>query len=520
MPTLYDSLAEELSRRLTATDDPSKGTPAIDPTGLWVPLPGPQTMAYHSEADELFYGGGGGGGKTDLLLGVAITKHRSAVIFRREAAQLQGPEGIIERSRQIIGIHGRLNENLKIWRGLPGDRSLEFGGVKDEASKNKWKGRAHDLKAFDELPEFTESQYRFLITWLRSTFPGQRTRVIGTGNPPTSAAGEWILRYWAPWLDPRHPNPAKAGELRWFVHLDGADQEVPTGDPVEVEGRMVRPRSRTFIPAAVEDNPHLFNAGYADVLDSLPEPLRSQMRHGDFAATQGDNPWQVIPTAWVKAAQDRWRNRPSPIGTIPLSAIGVDPARGGPDKFGIAKRYDNWVAPIIKHPGAAAPDGAAGARLVLEALGTEDAPAQIDVGGQAGSSTYDHYKVLKAGTIALNGSEASKARDKSGKLGFYNKRAEWHWHLRELLDPTSGQEIALPDDPELLADLVAPRWMLTPRGIQVEKKEEIKKRIGRSPDTGEACIYTFAGGGDAFFEAIKRQHARMKAAQAKQGGSA
>lgn len=37
----------------------------------WRPLPGPQTMAYSSPADELFYGGAAGGGKTDLLLGVA-----------------------------------------------------------------------------------------------------------------------------------------------------------------------------------------------------------------------------------------------------------------------------------------------------------------------------------------------------------------------------------------------------------------------------------------------------------------
>ncbi len=481
---------------------------------MWTPLPGPQTLAYQSEADELFYGGGGGGGKTDLLLGVAINKHRSAVIFRREASQLQGPEGIIERSRQIIGKHGRLNENLKIWRDLPGGARLEFGGVKDEKSKNKWKGRAHDFKGFDELPEFTEMQFRFLIAWLRSAVPGQRTRVVGTGNPPTETSGEWIIRYWAPWLDPRHPNPAKAGELRWFITTEDGDREVPSSEPVIVNGKPIQPRSRTFIPASVEDNPFLFSSGYANVLDNLPEPLRSQMRYGDFAATQGDDPWQVIPTAWVRAAQERWRQRESPVGIVPLSALGVDPARGGPDKFAIAKRYDNWVAPIVRHPGAQAPDGQAGSALVVQALGDENAPAQIDVGGQAGSSTYDHYKVLKT-AVPLNGSEASKARDKSGKLGFVNKRAEWHWQVREMLDPTSGQDIALPDDPELLADLCAPRWKLTPRGIQVEKKEETKARIGRSPDVGEACIYSLVPGGDGFFEFVRGQ---VEAARAKKKG--
>jgi hypothetical protein len=455
---------------------------------MWLPLPGPQTAAYLSEADELFYGGGGGGGKTDLVLGLATTKHHSSIIFRREMTQLRGPEGIVERSRQIIGMRGRLNENLLIWRGLPDARQIEFGGVKDEASKNKYKGRAHDFKGFDELPEFSEGQYRFLIAWLRTTIPGQRTRVVGTGNPPTTPEGEWVNRYWAPWLDPRHPNPAMPGELRWFVSINGVDTECPSGDPVMVEDRLVRPRSRTFIPASLEDNPYLLKSGYADVLDNLPEPLRSQMRFGDFAATQTDDQWQVIPTEWVRQAQARWRERDKP--KTPMSAAGVDPARGGPDKFTIAPRYDNWLAPIVRHQGSAAPDGAAGAKLIVGAIGMSDVPVLIDVGGQAGSSAYDHYKTLGT-AIALNGSEASTARDKSGKLGFFNKRAEWHWLFREALDPTSGQDIALPPDPELLADLCAPRWRPTPRGIQVEKKEDIKQRIGRSPDAGESCMYAF-----------------------------
>ena len=51
---------------------------------LWTPLPGPQTLAYHTPADELFYGGAAGGGKTDLLLGLAATAHHNSLILRRE----------------------------------------------------------------------------------------------------------------------------------------------------------------------------------------------------------------------------------------------------------------------------------------------------------------------------------------------------------------------------------------------------------------------------------------------------
>jgi hypothetical protein len=60
--------------------------------------------------------------------------------------------------------------------------------------------------------------------------------------------------------------------------------------------------------------------------------------------------------------------------------------------------------------------------------------------------------------------------------------------VREALDPDSGQDIALPPDRDLRADLTAPRWSITARGIQVESKEEIRKRIGRSPDAGDAVM--------------------------------
>jgi hypothetical protein len=490
---------------------------ATDETPIWTPLPGPQTLAYYSEADILFFGGAGGGGKSDLLLGLATTAQHSSVIFRTEFAQFRGPDGIIERSKELLGMRGRLNESTYQWRGLPGGRSFEFAGVGLEKHLLKWKGRPHDGKFFDELPDFPEARFRFLIGWLRTAILGQRVRVVGTGNPPTTSAGEWVIRFWAPWLDKQHPNPAKPGELRWFATIDGKDLELPTREPVrDSKGELVRPMSRTFIPARVEDNPYYMRTGYVDVLNNLPEPLRSQLRFGDFEATQDDNPWQVIPTAWVKAAQRRWLTQPKP--DVPLTAVGNDPSRGGQDKFCIAKRYGAWVAPVIKHPGKAAPDGKRGAELLVQALKGEAMPLTIgiDVIGSAGSSVFDQARDLSLPVISLNGSEKSVAFDQSGRLSFFNKRAEWHWHVRELLDPNSGQDVALPDDPELLADLCAPKWRPTPRGIRILEKADIKELIGRSPDVGEAVIYAFAddSGSGAGFLAYAKQH--VDAAKAKE----
>jgi hypothetical protein len=375
---------------------------------------------------------------------------------------------------------------------LPGGRALEFGACQYEADKHKYQGRPHDFIAFDELSEFTESIYRFLIGWLRTIDPDQRCRVVATGNPPSHADGEWVIRYWGPWLDEHHPNPARPGELRWFAVLDGKDREVDGPEPFTYEGELVTPKSRTFIPARLDDNAFLRDSDYARQLRNLPEPLRSQLLYGDFTIGLDDDPWQVIPTAWVRAAMERGRNCTQP--DTPLTTAGVDVARGGDDQTVIARRWDNWFGPLEKHAGRSTPDGPTGAAIVIAALGSDlQATMNIDVIG-VGSSVYDSLSYQKdadghyLNVVGVNFSDRSNGRDRSGMLAYQNVRAEAWWSMREALDPEKGDDIALPDDPELLADLVSPHWKISASGILIESKEDIKRRIGRSPDCGDAVV--------------------------------
>jgi hypothetical protein len=449
---------------------------------IWRPLPGPQTAAYLSEADELFYGGAAGGGKSDLLIGLGTTAHQRSIIFRREYPQLKA---IIDRSREIIGDRGRYNGQDNIWR-LDDGRVLEFGAVQYDADTRKYQGRPHDLKAFDELPNFTEAQYRFLIGWTRTTVPNQRTRVVGAGNPPTSADGEWVIRRWGAWLDAQHPNPARPGELRWYVVVDGEEVEREDGTPFEWKGEQLRPRSRTFIPARLADNPFLMATDYGSQLQALPEPLRSQLLYGDFTAGIDDDPWQVIPTEWVRQAQSRWTaERPA----LPMTALGVDVARGGRDKTVLAPRYGNWFGELQKHAGTSTPDGPSVAALVIAALEEgSDPDINIDVIG-AGGSPYDALRAHDELRVnGINFAERSDATDKTGRLPFVNMRAEAYWQMREALDPKTGDDIALPPDSELLADLCAAKWTVRTGGIQIESKEDIIKRLGRSPDCADAVV--------------------------------
>ena len=459
----------------------------IEGVPSWLPQEGPQTEAFESLADIVGYGGAAGGGKTDLEVGLALTKHQRSIIYRKEAKQLQP---VYDRVEEIIGTGDGLNRHDGVWK-LPDGRKLFFGGLNNPTDYKKYQGHGHDLKCFDEATEIPEYMVRFLMGWRRTNSPDQRCRIIMAFNPPSDSDGRWVIAFFAPWLDPMHKNPAKPGELRWFTTIDDRDTEVPNGDEIEVEGEMVQPLSRTFIPSRVEDNIYYMESGYKATLQALPEPLRSQMLRGDFTAGMEEDPWQVIPEAWVRAAQDRWEPLTERKA---MDSIGVDVARGGKDQTIIAPRHGNWFGELVCYPGTETPDGPLVAGLVIKER-RDKAPVHIDVIG-VGSSPYDFLKD-DVQTIPVNGAESAKDAagnpytTKDGEVPFMNMRSMNIWRMRESLDPAYGEMIALPPDEDLLKDLCAPKWKFGKSGIQVESKADLNKRLHRtdSTDRGDAVCY-------------------------------
>lgn len=352
---------------------------------------------------------------------------------------------------------------------------------------------------YDEVTEQREAQVRFTMGWKRSNDPSVRPRIVMTFNPPTSAEGRWVIEFFKPWLDPSHPNPAMPGELRWFTTgADGKDLEVPDARPFVMVGGtpcyefepknyrtedIIVPESRTFIPARLTDNPIYMATGYMKTLQALPEPLRSQMLYGDFLAGTEDDAMQVIPTAWVEAAQARW-SRPHRLPA--MDNMGVDVARGGKDSTAIARRHGAWFDEPLQYPGTETPDGPSVAGLVIAAK-RDNAPICIDVIG-VGASPYDFLVNARQQTHGINVSEKSNATDISGRLTFFNLRSELWWKFREWLDPANNTGAQLPPSRQLLVDLCAPRWSLSGKSIRVESREDIVSRIGRSPDLGSAYI--------------------------------
>ena len=456
----------------------------------WMPSPGQQTKAYFCKADILLFGGSPGGGKTSLLLGLALNEHRRSLILRRQYTDLTSiTEEAIRLHGSRKGFNGSPPPSLRVSK----DRLIEFGAAMRIGDEQHWQGNPHDLIGFDEGTQFAEVQVRFLMGWLRSTDPKQRKRVVIATNPPLTSEGLWVLEMFAPWLDPKHPNPAKEGELRYFVTDEyGKDSEVDGPEPVFNGKKLVIPLSRTYIHSTVDDNPFLAGTDYQKVLDAMVEPYRSLLL-GGFQTGFRDAENQCIPTDWVRQAQKRWSPDP-PIG-VPQCAIGVDVAQGGEDETILAPRHDGWYAPVVAVPGRLTPLGSDVAGIVL-AHRRGNALVVVDMGGGYGGATYEHLKSNNIDVITYKGAEGVTTRTKDRQLKFTNKRSEAYWRFREALDPgqEGGSRIALPDDPKIVADLTAPTFEVTSNGIKLEPKEKVCERLGRSTDRGDAVVMAWSAG--------------------------
>lgn len=235
---------------------------------------------------------------------------------------------------------------------------------------------------------------------------------------------------------------------------------------------------------------------------------------GEFCESSEDC---VIPLAWVEAANERWRQRirvKSPNwnwidgakrGEWPnwewvseavkeeLTTIGVDVSRSdNGDKTVLARRQETTVTQLDRMSVADTMPIVGRVKGLLERW--VRAYAMIDVIG-IGSGPVDRLRELfpTSRIQAFNASESTAMKDRAKELEFVNKRSAAWWNLRELLDPAFDSTIALPPCDLLTGDLTAPRrGKDTSTGkITVESKKDIRKRLGRSTDDGDAVVQAF-----------------------------
>lgn len=218
---------------------------------------------------------------------------------------------------------------------------------------------------------------------------------------------------------------------------------------------------------------------------------------GEFSTTDSDG---VIPLAWLEEANERYKilEEAGKVKAGPLRAVAADVASEmGIDKTTIGTRHGDAVSSIIKLPQVDTMETAGLVKGIVEhakisGVKQRQKPlAVIDAIG-VGTGVVDRLRTQGVRVDAFVGSQKAKYADYTGEITFLNRRAEAWWGLRDLLNPAFDPIIAIPDDPELLGDLIAPKWEEVGKGhIKIEDKDEIIKRLGRSPDVGDMVTMLF-----------------------------
>jgi len=172
-----------------------------------------------------------------------------------------------------------------------------------------------------------------------------------------------------------------------------------------------------------------------------------------------------------------------PEGSI---SIGCDPADMGDDKTQIYKKKG---LKIIDQKQINFSTG----KVVANAIGQMikfDPSREVRIDGTGiGTSTRDFCQELGLKTIPIHFAESARDKDK-----YANAAAEMWFKFGELLEEG---EIDIPDDPELMQELAGRKYKYDKKGRYIlEDKKEFKKRIGRSPDKGDACVLCFYQGGN------------------------
>lgn len=202
---------------------------------------------------EALYGGSAGGGKSDALLMAALQyadePKYAALLLRRTFADLSLPGALMDRAREWLSGKAKWHDKEKTWE-FPKGATVTFGYLEHETDKYRYQSAEFHFIGFDELTQFTETQYRYLFSRLR--------RLVGSNIPVRMRSAS---------------NPGNIGH-EWVKQR------------FLEEGRKY---GRIFVPASLDDNPFVDAVAYRKALEKLDAVTREQLLSGvwDIKASDG-----------------------------------------------------------------------------------------------------------------------------------------------------------------------------------------------------------------------------------------
>src|SRR5574337_1034367 len=299
---------------MVATAAPERIAPDVRPQD------GPQEMFLSCPADIAIIGGSVYGGKTWSLV-MEPVRHAAVpgftfAMFRRTVPEIRNPGGLWDETRKwypALGASPR--EGTLEWR-FPSGALGKMAGLQYDGDVQGWLGAQICLLEFDQLEEFTESQFFFLLSRNRSMC-GVRPYARGSCNPD---ADSWPAGFLAWWWDPAtgYAIPERSGAVRWFLRVDGAVEWSSVARPASEYARYSEYEARArvdllarfgaryagddgqfakscaFVLARLQDNAigRKLDPGYEGNVRALSPVEQERLLGGD----RGGN-WKIRPAA-------------------------------------------------------------------------------------------------------------------------------------------------------------------------------------------------------------------------------
>lgn len=231
-----------------------------------------------------------------------------------------------------------------------------------------------------------------------------------------------------------------------------------------------------------------------------PEDLFRKKVLGKFPKVGDD---VLIPQQWIETAQERWKQAhgKEPIerdGDIRM--LGVDVAGMGRDATCYVERMGAWCSGFDSHnSGGTADHMEVAGKVATWRRRNPYGFVSIDTIGE-GAGVYSRCRevenspeyIISCKYSEWGGNNPDKMRDITGQYRFVNMRAYLFWCVRDWLNPKNNTGAMLPPDPLFEEEATEIRWFFRSDGkIQIEPKEDIKKRLNRSTDRFDALANTF-----------------------------
>ena len=198
---------------------------------------------------------------------------------------------------------------LPAWTTRSGAK-IAFGHCQHEQDKYNFQGKEFHYMGFDQVEEFTETQFLFLVAQNRTSNKDIRCYVRCTMNPGGVGHG---------WVKKRYIDCLKPLETKYFKRIEDEDTECSKDDEQGI--------SRCFVPASVYDNPSIIDNDpmYVRRLEQLPEIDKQALLHGnwDVFAGQFFREWrkaihvkekEIIPEFQKFLSLDYGFAKPSSVG--------------------------------------------------------------------------------------------------------------------------------------------------------------------------------------------------------------